>query len=223
MNSFINISMRKNNGFLHWATETNGVWFWFRSSRYLCSSIFNTFFTSRLQSLLELIIIIFLIWYGAVSEGGHALYEQGLLTENYGLPLGNSISLGIHESQSRLWENHVGRSIHYWKKNYDLLRSYFPDKLKNVDCKQFYNACNNVKATLIRTNSDELTYHLHVMIRYEIEKGLIEDSLKVDDLPNTWNKLYKQYLNIDVPSDSEGVLQDIHWSHEALGTFLPIH
>ena len=159
-----------------------------------------------------------MIW-SCIHEGGHALYEQGLLTENYGLPLGDSISLGIHESQSRLWENHVGRSIHYWKKNYGLLKSYFPEKLKNVDYKQFYNACNNVKSSLIRTNADELTYHLHVMIRYEIEKSLIEESLNVDDLPTTWNRLYKEYLNIDVPSDSQGVLQDIHWSHGSFGYF----
>ena len=105
------------------------------------------------------------------------------------------------------------------EKNYGLLKSYFPEKLKNVDYKQFYNACNNVKSSLIRTNADELTYHLHVMIRYEIEKSLIEESLNVDDLPNTWNKLYKEYLNIDVPSDSQGVLQDIHWSHGSFGYF----
>ena len=159
-----------------------------------------------------------MIW-SCIHEGGHALYEQGLLTENYGTPLGNSISLGIHESQSRLWENHVGRSLSYWKNNFSLLKSYFPEKLKNVDCKMFYNACNNVKSSLIRTNADELTYHLHVLIRYEIEKGLIEGSIKVDELPFIWNNLYKKYLNIDVPSDSKGVLQDIHWSHGSFGYF----
>ena len=159
-----------------------------------------------------------MIW-SCIHEGGHALYEQGLLTENYGTPLGNSISLGIHESQSRLWENHVGRSLSYWKNNFTLLKSYFPEKLKNVDCKMFYNACNNVKSSLIRTNADELTYHLHVLIRYEIEKGLIEGSIKVDELPFIWNNLYKKYLNIDVPSDSKGVLQDIHWSHGSFGYF----
>ena len=159
-----------------------------------------------------------MIW-SCIHEGGHALYEQGLLTENYGTPLGNSISLGIHESQSRLWENHIGRSLSYWKNNFTLLKSYFPEKLKNVDCKMFYNACNNVKSSLIRTNADELTYHLHVLIRYEIEKGLIEGSIKVDELPFIWNNLYKKYLNIDVPSDSKGVLQDIHWSHGSFGYF----
>ena len=111
-----------------------------------------------------------MIW-SCIHEGGHALYEQGILTDNYGTPLGNTISLGIHESQSRLWENHVGRSLPYWKNNFKTLQSIFPEKLKRIDYKMFYNACNNVKSSLIRTNADELTYHLHVLIRYEIEKG----------------------------------------------------
>ena len=159
-----------------------------------------------------------MIW-SCIHEGGHALYEQGILSDNYGTPLGNSISLGIHESQSRLWENHVGRSLPYWKNNYNALQSLFPEKLKNIDYKMFYNACNNVKSSLIRTNADELTYHLHVLIRYEIEKGLIEGSIQVDELPSKWNSLYKKYLDIDVPSDSMGVLQDIHWSHGSFGYF----
>ena len=159
-----------------------------------------------------------MIW-SCIHEGGHALYEQGILSENYGTPLGNSISLGIHESQSRLWENHVGRSLPYWKNNFSRLQSYFPNNLKKVDCKMFYQACNNVKSSLIRTNADELTYHLHVLIRHEIEKGLIEGSIEVDELPSKWNSLYKKYLDIDVPSDSMGVLQDIHWSHGSFGYF----
>jgi len=159
-----------------------------------------------------------MIW-SCIHEGGHALYEQGILSENYGTPLGNSISLGIHESQSRLWENHVGRSLPYWKNNFSLLKSYFPKQLESVDYKSFYLACNNVKSSLIRTNADELTYHLHVLIRYEIEKGLIEGNINVDELPTKWNSLYKKYLNIDVPSDKLGVLQDIHWSHGSFGYF----
>ena len=159
-----------------------------------------------------------MIW-SCIHEGGHALYEQGILAENYGTPLGNSISLGIHESQSRLWENHVGRSLPYWQKNYDLLKSIFPDQLKHIDCHMFYNASNNVKSSLIRTNADELTYHLHVLIRYEIERGLIGGEIKVDDLPLKWSQLYKKYLDIEVPSDSQGVLQDIHWSHGSFGYF----
>ncbi len=159
-----------------------------------------------------------MIW-SCIHEGGHALYEQGLLSANYGTPLGNSISLGIHESQSRLWENHVGRSLPYWKNKFKRLQSFFPDKLKNINYTMFYHACNNVKPSLIRTNADELTYHFHILIRYEIEKGLIEGNIKVDELPSKWNSLYKKYLDIDVPSDSKGVLQDIHWSHGSFGYF----
>ena len=159
-----------------------------------------------------------MIW-SCIHEGGHALYEQGILTENYGTPLGNTISLGIHESQSRLWENHVGRSFSYWKCNYKLLQSFFPEELKDVDVKAFYRACNNVKPSLIRTNADELTYHLHILIRYEIEKELIEGSLNVNELPTKWNSLYKKYLDIDVSSDDKGILQDIHWSHGSFGYF----
>ena len=159
-----------------------------------------------------------MIW-SCIHEGGHALYEQGILSENYGTPLGNSVSLGIHESQSRLWENHVGRSLPYWKNNYETLKSLFPNKLKDIDYNRFYEAANNVKPSLIRTNADELTYHLHVLIRYEIEKDLIEGKITVKDLPAIWNNLYKKYLGIDVPSDSEGVLQDIHWSHGSFGYF----
>ena len=159
-----------------------------------------------------------MIW-SCIHEGGHALYEQGMLNENYGLPLGEAISLGIHESQSRLWENNVGRGLPYWKANFSLLQSYFPEKLKAVNAEQFYQAMNVVKPSLIRTNADELTYHLHVMIRFEIEKALIEGIIEVKDLPSIWNAKYKEYLNIDVPSDSKGILQDIHWSHGSFGYF----
>ncbi|MBF90373.1 MAG: carboxypeptidase [Flavobacteriales bacterium] len=159
-----------------------------------------------------------MIW-SCIHEGGHALYEQGMLKENYGLPLGKAISLGIHESQSRLWENNVGRGLPYWKANFRLLQSYFPEELKAVNAELFYKAMNVVKPSLIRTNADELTYHLHVMIRFEIEKALIEASIEVKDLPSIWNAKYKEYLNIDVPSDSKGVLQDIHWSHGSFGYF----
>lgn len=159
-----------------------------------------------------------MIW-SCIHEGGHALYEQGLPNEEYGLPGGEAISLGIHESQSRLWENNVGRSLGYWKCNYPKLQKYFPENLANVSVEDFYKAMNIVKPSLIRTSADELTYHFHVMIRFEIEKALIEGSIEVKDLPATWNKKYKEYLGIDVPSDSKGVLQDIHWSHGSFGYF----
>ncbi len=159
-----------------------------------------------------------IIW-STIHEGGHALYEQGLLLENYGLPHGNACSLGIHESQSRLWENNVGRSLPYWKYWFPKLKSYFPEQLTSYTAEDFYKAMNIVKPSLIRTNADELTYHFHILIRYEIEKELIAGNIEVDELPHFWNIKYKEYLNIDVPSDDKGVLQDIHWSHGSFGYF----
>ena len=159
-----------------------------------------------------------MIW-SCIHEGGHALYEQGILSENYGLPLGETISLGIHESQSRLWENNVGRSLEFWKYNYESLKSIFPNQLSDVTVDDFYKAANNVKPSLIRTNADELTYHLHVLIRYEIEKALIEGKIMVKDLTEIWNLKYHEYLGVEVPSDALGVLQDIHWSHGSFGYF----
>ncbi len=159
-----------------------------------------------------------LIW-SALHEGGHALYEQGLLAEHFGLPQGNSASLGIHESQSRLWENNVGRSLSFVKANYSLFQKTFPEVFGNVDLMVFYRAINKVEPGLIRTNADEISYHLHVLIRFEIEVALMEDKVKVKDLPELWNAKYKEYLAIDVPSNTLGVLQDVHWSHGSLGYF----
>ena len=159
-----------------------------------------------------------MIW-SCIHEGGHGLYEQGLPTEQYGLPLGETISLGIHESQSRLWENNVGRSLNYWKKNFGLVQKYFPEQLKGISAEDFYKGMNKVTPSLIRTSADELTYHFHVLIRFEIEKALIEGKVNVQDLPELWNSKYKDYLGITVPSNSKGVLQDIHWSHGSFGYF----
>jgi carboxypeptidase Taq len=159
-----------------------------------------------------------IIW-STIHEGGHALYEQGLLPENYGLPQGSACSLGIHESQSRLWENNVGRSLAYWKYHFPKLKQYFPEQLKNYTEEDFYKAMNIVKPSLIRTNADEVTYHFHILIRYEIEKELIAGNIEVEELPLIWNKKYKEYLDIDVPADDKGVLQDIHWSHGSFGYF----
>ncbi|HRP60845.1 MAG TPA: carboxypeptidase M32, partial [Vicingus sp.] len=159
------------------------------------------------------------ILWSSIHEGGHALYEQGLKEENYGLPAGSYLSLGIHESQSRLWENNVGRSRVYWNYNFRRLQEVFQVNLGHFTTDDFYKAMNIVKPSLIRTSADELTYHFHVLIRYEIEKELIAGSIEVEDLPTVWNKKYKEYLNIDVPSDSQGVLQDIHWSHGSFGYF----
>lgn len=159
-----------------------------------------------------------MIW-STIHEGGHALYEQGLRDADYGLPTGEACSLAIHESQSRLWENVVGRGVHYWKANYSLLQNYFPEQMGKVSLKSFYHAMNRVQPGLIRTNADELTYHFHILIRFEIEKALMSDQIKVKELPDYWNAKYKEYLNIDVPDNRQGVLQDIHWSHGSIGYF----
>lgn len=159
-----------------------------------------------------------MLW-SCIHEGGHALYEQGLPSEDYGLPSGSAISLGIHESQSRIWENNIGRGLPFWTAYYKSLQAYFPDQLEKVSLEAFYKAMNLVKPSLIRTNADELTYHFHILIRYEVEKALISGDIKTAELPEYWNSKYKEYLKIDVPNDSEGVLQDIHWSHGSFGYF----
>jgi carboxypeptidase Taq len=157
--------------------------------------------------------------WSCLHEGGHALYEQGLPIEQYGLPCGEAISLGIHESQSRLWENMVGRSAIYWNHHFPKLQSQFPEALKDITANDFYKACNLVKPSLIRIEADELTYHFHVLIRFEIEKALIEGSLEVNEVPAAWNKKYKDYLGVEVSNDAVGCLQDIHWSHGSFGYF----
>lgn len=159
-----------------------------------------------------------IIW-STIHEGGHALYEQGIPISEYGLPSGEYISLGIHESQSRLWENNVGRSLAYWEFNFPKLQALFPENLGNKTTMDFYKAMNIVKPSLIRTNADELTYHFHILIRFEIEMALFEDKLTVNDLPEFWNAKYKEYLGIEVPNDTQGVLQDVHWSHGSFGYF----
>ncbi|WP_160711557.1 carboxypeptidase M32 [Chitinophaga solisilvae] len=157
--------------------------------------------------------------WSCIHEGGHALYEQGLPAEQYGLPCGEATSLGIHESQSRLWENNVGRSLNFWQYHYPQLQQRFPENLGNVSLQDFYHAINLVKPSLIRTEADELTYHFHIMIRYEIEKGLMEGTIQTKDLREVWNHYYQQYLHVTVPDDVQGVLQDIHWSHGSFGYF----
>jgi carboxypeptidase Taq len=157
--------------------------------------------------------------WSCIHEGGHALYEQGLPAEQYGLPLGEYCSLSIHESQSRIWENNIGRGQSFWQHNFPILKTFFPQQLGNVTPRQFFKGINKVQPSLIRTEADELTYHFHVMIRYEIEKLLIEGTLAVKDIPAYWNELYKKYLGVTVPDDLRGYLQDIHWSHGSFGYF----
>lgn len=154
-----------------------------------------------------------------IHEGGHALYEQGLPTEQYGLPLGAATSLGIHESQSRLWENNVGLSLQYWRANWDKMQQRFPEQLKGITLEHFHQAINQVQPNLVRTEADELHYHLHILVRYELEKGLMDGSIAVADLKDAWNAKYKDFLGIEVTSDVKGVLQDIHWAEGLLGYF----
>ncbi len=157
--------------------------------------------------------------WSCIHEGGHGLYEQGLPSSEYGLPSGKYLTLGIHESQSRLWENNVGRSLSFWKGQYENLQNTFPEQLSKVSLKEFYKAINKVEPSLIRTESDELHYHLHILIRYELEKALIEGSLSTKDLKSAWNAKYKDYLGLEIRDDNHGILQDIHWSHGSLGYF----
>ncbi|GAB2834231.1 carboxypeptidase M32 [Ferruginibacter profundus] len=157
--------------------------------------------------------------WSCIHEGGHALYEQGLPGDEYGLPLGEYASLSIHESQSRLWENNVGRALPFWQHNFPLAKTFFAKQFGKITTREFYRAINKVQPSLIRTEADELTYHFHVMIRYEIEKMLIDGTIATKDIPAYWNEHYEQYLGVKVPDDKRGCLQDVHWSHGSFGYF----
>lgn len=157
--------------------------------------------------------------WSCIHETGHALYEQGLPDSEYGLPSGEYSSLSIHESQSRLWENCVGRNQAFWKNYLPELQSYFPEQLQHVTIQEFYKGINKVQPSFIRTEADEVTYHFHVYIRYQIEKELIGGTLPVKDIPARWNELYKKHLGVTVPDDIHGCLQDVHWSHGSFGYF----
>jgi len=157
--------------------------------------------------------------FSCIHEGGHGLYDQGLDPRHYGSPLGESVSLGIHESQSRLWENCVGRSRAFWHCFYPILQQTFPQQLGTVPLDLFYAAINRASPSLIRVEADELTYNLHIMLRVEIEQALIENRVQPDDLPELWNEKMQSYLGIVPEQDAEGVLQDVHWSMGAFGYF----
>lgn len=155
----------------------------------------------------------------ALHEGGHSLYEMGLPMDDWGTPLGSSISLGVHESQSRWWECFVGLSLPFWRRFFPLLQREFPRQLEGVDLMTFYRAINKVAPTFIRVEADEVTYPLHVILRFKLEMQLIEGSLKVEELPGAWNELMERLLGIVPPDDSRGCLQDIHWSMGSFGYF----
>ncbi len=157
--------------------------------------------------------------FSCIHEGGHGLYDQGLSQEHYGTPLGESVSLGIHESQSRLWENNVGRSKAFWMHFFPLLQQHFPSQLGAISLDAFHAALNTVKPSLIRVEADEVTYNLHIMVRFEIELALIEKRVAVRDLPELWREKMRTYLGVVPERDADGVLQDVHWSLGALGYF----
>jgi carboxypeptidase Taq len=157
--------------------------------------------------------------FGTMHETGHALYEQGVKPEHHRTALEGGASLGVHESQSRLWENLVGRSLAFWEHFYPHLQARFPTQLGSVRLDQFYRAINKVQPSLIRVEADEATYNLHVMLRVELEIELIEGHIAVDDLPDRWNAGMRAYLGLTPPDAARGVLQDIHWSAGLFGYF----
>ncbi|MWC28155.1 carboxypeptidase M32 [Paenibacillus sp. MMS18-CY102] len=157
--------------------------------------------------------------FGTIHEGGHALYEQNIRQDLIGTTLATGTSMGIHESQSRFWENVIGRSRPFWERYYGDLTSRFPGQLDHVPVDDFYRATNVVAPSLIRIEADELTYNLHIIIRYEIEKMIFNEGAKAADLPAIWNDKYREYLGIVPDSNANGVLQDVHWSGGAFGYF----
>ena len=157
--------------------------------------------------------------FGTLHEAGHGMYEQGLRTEWFGLPPGSYVSLGIHESQSRLWENQVGRSRPFWEWLYPKTQEAFTPQLDEISLDTFHFAINTIRPSLIRVEADEATYNLHIIIRFDLEQQLIDGSLSVDDLPEAWNTRYESDLGVRPPSDADGVLQDVHWSAGLIGYF----
>ncbi len=157
--------------------------------------------------------------WSCLHEAGHGLYEQGLPIDEYGMPCGEYTSLSIHESQSRLWENNVGRSKAFWKYQFPKLRQFFPQQFQHINENDFYKAINKIQPSLIRTEADELTYHAHVQIRYNIEKAIFEEKCNLKDIPTLWKEQYNHFLGVKVIDDRSGCLQDVHWSHGSFGYF----
>jgi carboxypeptidase Taq len=155
--------------------------------------------------------------FSTLHESGHAMYEQGINMAYEATPLAGGTSSGVHESQSRLWENIVGRSWGFWEHFYPQLQAVFPDQLRSVSLETFYRAINTVKRSLIRTDADEVTYNLHVMIRFDFELDLLDRKLEVRHLPEAWHERYENDLGITAPNDSDGVLQDVHWYAGRIG------
>ncbi len=157
--------------------------------------------------------------FSTMHESGHAMYEQGSNPAYERTPLAGGTSLAVHESQSRMWENLVGRSLPFWEYFYPMLKKTFPAQLDGVSLKNFYKAINKVEPSFIRVNADEATYNMHIMLRLELEIGMVEGTMAIKDLPEIWNSKMEEYLGIAPPDDARGVLQDIHWSGGAIGYF----
>lgn len=155
----------------------------------------------------------------AMHEGGHALYEQGVSEEYTGSPLEGGVSLGIHESQSRFWENQMGRSYWFIEFLTPIFHAFYPEQLSKVGTETIFGLFNQVKPSLIRTEADEVTYNLHVMLRFELEEAMVNGRVKAKDLPEVWRAKMRQYLGVVPKTDREGVLQDVHWSHGPMGYF----
>lgn len=158
-------------------------------------------------------------FFGTLHEAGHGIYEQGLQPEAFGLGMGLSVSLGIHESQSRMWENMVGRSLPFWQHFFPRAQQLFPQALGEVGLEDFYRAINIAEPSWIRVEADEVTYNLHIMLRFELEQRLIGGELAPQDLPDAWNGVFRDYLGMTPPDDARGCLQDVHWSAGLLGYF----
>lgn len=158
------------------------------------------------------------IW-STLHEAGHGMYEQGLNAEESHMPSGWAQSLSLHESQSRFWENVVGKSFTFWRNEFPALREFFKTELHDMTPEEFWLAASKVEPRPIRIDADELTYHLHIIIRYEIEKAIFEEDFPIEMLPKLWNEKYKEYLGIEIADDSQGILQDVHWSHGMFGYF----
>jgi carboxypeptidase Taq len=154
-----------------------------------------------------------------MHEYGHGLYEHQVAPELDRTPLGSGVSLGLHESQSRMWENLVGRSLPFWRFFYGRVQQAFPEQLADVDVERFYRAVNRVTPSLIRIHADEVTYNLHVILRFELEQDIVEGRVELRDLPQEWDRRMDEYLGLEVPSVSQGVLQDVHWSGGSIGYF----
>jgi carboxypeptidase Taq len=157
--------------------------------------------------------------FSTMHEAGHGLYELGSDQSFERSPLAGGASLAVHESQSRMWENLVGRSLPFWEYFYPEFQVLFPEQVGNIDLDTFYKGINKVEPSLIRVNADEATYNMHIMLRLELEIGMVEDKVKVKDLPEIWNAKMEEYLGVVPPDDAKGVLQDIHWSSGMMGYF----